>query len=137
MADDNLTPEALNVPTLKSVFDSAYLETKLDSDGDLMVRDGIWCFVLPTQSKERIQLMVLFGVKDGASRMSRLELTNRINARFAAVRASINDRGSLVLDYYVPVQGGIPRRTVVHATKFFLGASVGAIRECDTEDIIK
>lgn len=129
-------PDDITVDLLKALFDSAYMTTKIDSDGDLYVKDDIGCYVLPTKSKERIQLMSLFSAEPGSSDGAKLAFANRVNDLITTVRVSVNKKGGFTFDYYIPIEGGITRKAIVLATKFFLGAIAAGIKKCDTDDVV-
>ncbi|MDZ7268380.1 MAG: YbjN domain-containing protein [candidate division KSB1 bacterium] len=127
MPNDLVTPENLSTELLKSMFDAAFMETSIDEDGDLQVRDGIGCYVFARE--DRIRLMTLFRSKEGASRQELLEFANRVNDEYVIVRVTISNKGTVSFDYDIPVKGGITKQAVVLATKRFLSIPINAIAE--------
>ena len=137
MATDLLTSENVTVEALKQLYDDAYMETKIDEDGDLTVREGFLCLITITEAKEQVRLSTYFAFKEDADHIAKVEMCNRINDGIVTVRAAVTERGSLVMDQYVPINGGITRRCLVLATKYFLNVARAALQQCDTEDIVK
>lgn len=129
MSNDLVTPENLSKQLLHSIFDAAYMETSWDSDGDLRVKDRVSCFVLPSEKGDRIRLIALFGFKEGTTQMQRLECANKINMEYIMARAAVGGHDSLQFHYDIYVDGGIPKKTIVLATKRFLSVPPEAIAE--------
>jgi hypothetical protein len=136
MSDEIVTPELITIPMLKSLFDAAFMETSIDSDGDLYVKADTGCYVMPTKSKDRIHLLAQFRADEKSSRQARLELANRINYEMSTVRSYLNDKGNVVFDYYIPVEGGITKKAIVMATRFFLSVIVSGIRQHDSDNVV-
>lgn len=131
-----LTAANLSVDRLKAVFDAAYMDTEIDSDGDLRVQDLLGCYVTPVESGEWIILTTHFSARDGSTRRERFEFVNRFNNEIAVIRACVNHSGSFTFDYYVPVDGGISPKALVRATRFFLMALANGIRTCDNVNVV-
>ncbi len=128
MSNEIITPENLSKELLKSIFEAAFMETSIDAEGDLQVRDGIGCYVFARE--DRIRLMTLFRTKDGANRQELLEFANRVNDQYIIVRVTVAGKGTTIsFDYDIPVKGGITKQAVVLATKRFLSIPINAIQE--------
>lgn len=136
-ADDLIKPEDVSVDMLKELFDGAYMETRIDEDGDLHVKERIGCFILPSKTGSRLHMLSLFGANNSSSLDQRLQFANRVNAEMAIVRACVRKKGDFAFDAYIPVEGGIPARTIVMFTKTFLSATISSIQECDKEDVVE
>lgn len=133
---DLITLENLSKEILKSLFDAAFMETSYDSDGDLRVKDGLSCWVLP--SEDRIKLLAAFGFDARATRAQRLEFVNRVNREYIIVRASMGDRNdTLLFDHDISVRGGVMPAMVVQSTKRFLSIILPSVQECDQDNIVK
>ncbi len=133
---DVLSPKDINPPTLKKLFDEAYLETTLDNDGDLRVEeDGLGCYVLPINNGDRLKLLTVWQARNGCSAAKRLEFANRVNDGIITVRVSVNDE-LVFFDYYVPVEGGINKKAVILATKHFLTVQKLAVLECGGQEVL-
>jgi len=134
MTDELITPENLSKEMLKSVLDSAFMETSYDSDGDLKVRDRVNCFVLPNEErKDRVQLLALFGFKPEATELQRLQGVNRINAEYIIVRAVVGKNDLLRFTWDIPIAGGITKKAFVLAVKRFCAIPHEAIADCANE----
>jgi hypothetical protein len=136
MSEEVVTQDQITIPMLKSLFDAAFMETSIDSDGDLYVKGDTGCYVMPTKSKDRIHLLAQFRADEKSSKQARMELANRINYEMSTVRAYLNDKGNLVFDYYIPVEGGITKKAIVLATRFFLSVVVSSIRQYDSDNVV-
>ena len=129
MTEELITPENLSKEYLKSILDAACMDTSYDSDGDLMVKEDIKCFVKPTKDMSWIRMFTIFGVKEESSRLARLECVNKINDEYLIVRASVTDNDSLFFDYQIPVAGGITKKAFVIALKRFCSIPRDAVSE--------
>ncbi|OPX23118.1 MAG: hypothetical protein B1H04_04080 [Planctomycetales bacterium 4484_123] len=136
MSDEIVYPEQITAEMLKGLYDSAFMDARIDDAGDLRVKDGYWCFVLPPKQGTSIRLQALFAASEAATRQQRLEFANRVNDEITTVRACVNSAGGFTFDYYIPVDGGVTAKSIVLATKFFLRVLAGALRECGAEGIV-
>jgi hypothetical protein len=129
-AGDLISPDNLSLDLLKEALDSAMFETSYDEDGDLLVEDGVRCFVLPGEKRDRIRLLTSGReVQEGVARAEALEAANRINDEYFMVRASVTDRNVLFLDYDVFLKHGIGKRSLAWTVKRFCAIADEAIRE--------
>ncbi|GAB4223363.1 MAG: hypothetical protein Kow0062_23300 [Acidobacteriota bacterium] len=136
MGEQMVSSENLSRDLLQSLFDAAFMETEIDEEGDLFVREqGVGCFALIPESRKHIQLMGFATPNEDASDAARLEFVNAVNRRYVVVRAYTNQHGRVVFDTFIPVEGGISARSVVLATKRFLSIPGEALRTCDTANI--
>jgi hypothetical protein len=131
-----ISPKDINAPTLKKLYDDAYMDTTLDNDGDLRVEeDGLGCYVLPINDGNRVKLLTVWQARRGCSPAKRLEFANRVNDSIITVRVSVND-DLIFFDYYIPVEGGITRKAIVLATKHFLAVQKLAVLECGGQEVL-
>jgi hypothetical protein len=130
MSDQMITPENLSAELLRPILEAAYMEVSVDSDGDLLVKDRIRCFVIPNrESKDRIKLLAQFGFAPSASQLERLEMVNKINADYIMVKSTVRPNDGLRFEYDVMVGGGLTSRNFVLTLKRFLGIPIAAIGE--------
>jgi Putative bacterial sensory transduction regulator len=133
---DLISPENLSKEYLKSLFDAAFMETSYDWEGDLRVKEGLSCWVFP--SEDRIKLLATFGFKSHATRAQRLEFVNRVNRQYVIVRAAVRDQSDdLSVDHDFSIRGGVAPAMIVQSTKRFLSILLPAVQECDSDDIVK
>jgi hypothetical protein len=92
--------------------------------------------VFLSESKERLQVVAYYGIKEEAQRAERLELVNRINENYVLIRAGIDDDGDLWFDYCVLLKGGVTRKAIVQAVRVFLMLVPKAVNECDEDGIV-
>lgn len=135
MPEGMLHPSSITVATLRRIFDDAYFETEVDSDGDLIVRDRFHLYVLPHGGGSKLRLLALFGARPHAEHLAKLRLVNKINDTLAIVRAAINSRGAFCFDHYINVDGGLPARNLVIAVKDF-NSVIEEVAELDNEDVM-
>lgn len=136
-AAEILLPDDLALDQLQSLYDSAGLQTRVDSEGDLIVTSRASCYAIPTRQRDRILLLAFLGTKDDVGRELKIEFANRVNNELATVRARVNQNDRVVFDYYIPVEGGITGEAIVAATNFFLQATAHAANHCDEADIVR
>ena len=129
-ADGLVTTDNLTQDLLRSLYDGAFLETSLDDDGDLRVKDRISCWVMPSERKDRIKLLANFGFEKKATEIQRLTLVNAINAEYVVVRAVVAPLNDVLrIDYDILVEGGVTARAIVMGTKRFMAIAIEAIKE--------
>lgn len=127
----------ISVESLKALYESAQLETALDEEGDLIITEGVSCYAIPTTAGDRILLLAFVGTRDEVDRNAKLEFANRVNNEVATVRARVSGEERVVLDYYLPVDGGVSAQALVNATRFFMQAIMYAARNCDEDNIVR
>ena len=137
-ATDLLTPDTATIEAIRDVFEAAYMDVTLDEEhGVLIIREDVVARARLSDSRERLQLMMLYGVKEEAQRIDRLELVNRINEQYALIRAGIDDDGDLWFDYCILLKGGATRKGIVLATRMFMLLVPKAVNECDEDGIVE
>ena len=73
MQDDLITGDNVSAELVKSVFDAAFMEASIDSDGDVLVKDAVRVFVRVPEKKDRLRMFCLFGFKSNASQLAQLQ----------------------------------------------------------------
>ncbi len=138
MAIELVTPDNVSVEMLRDLYEAAYMDVTLDEEhGVLRLREELAARAHLSESKERIQLLAVYGVKEEAQRIERLELVNRINENYVLIRAGIDDDGDLWFDYCILVKGGLTKKAIVQATRAFLMLVPKAVNECDEDGIVE
>lgn len=132
-----LQPDDISVECLQSLYDEAGLQTNIDSDGDLSVTVGVTCYAIPAEHRDRILLLAFVGIREDVSHEQKVEFANRVNNQVSTVRARVTNKGSVMFDYHIPIEGGITGAAIVAATRFFLEAAVHAADQCDNDQIIR
>lgn len=129
MADDLITSENLTNEFLKSVYEAAFMETKIDQHGHLLVKDASnWLYVFPSKDMARIQLLAAYGSKEGSNRTDLVEFANRVNREYIMIRTTIQDNGQVFFDHDINVSGGITKKALVFTTKRFFNIPNQAIQ---------
>ena len=118
MQDDLITSDNVSAELVKSVFDAAFMEASIDSDGDVLVKDAVRVFVRVPEKKDRLRMFCLFGFKSNSSQLAQLQCVNLINAEYLIVSASVQN-GKLIFRYDLLLGGGLTKKALVMAVKRF------------------
>lgn len=138
--DDLVTPEIVNKDFLYSLFDAAYMECSRDSDGDTVVEEhGLRCSVALGPDHKWIHLAIGLALDEQVALAKKLECANTINDDFVVIRAAITFDGyGILFDYYIPLDGGVSRKSIVLSTRRFIEivrqASLERVSECRRAD---
>jgi hypothetical protein len=136
MSDEMFLPENLSKDSLKALFESAYMDAQIDSDGDISVREGWRCFVFPAQNGSWIRLASFFRSSETSTELSRLQFANTVNDKLNLMRVSVRQDASFDFDSYIPVSGGVTKRCVVLAVRRFLSLLKDVIA-MDTDNVLQ
>jgi hypothetical protein len=79
----------LDGPTLKVIFDAAFMDCRIDSDGDCVVNDDVTLIATADPGKDALKVYAFFPTSD--TREQALEFCNRFNLRLVVVRAQVRD----------------------------------------------
>lgn len=132
-----VSPENVSLELIRDVYDAAMMEVTLDEEKRFIrIKEDVVARCTLSESKERIQLIAYYGIKDEAQRIDRLELVNRINEQYVLIRAGIDDDGDLWFDYCLVLKGGVSKKHIVQATRVFLMLVPKAVSECDEDGIV-
>jgi hypothetical protein len=132
-----VSPENVSLELIRDIYDSAMMEVTLDEEKRFIrIKEDVVARCTLSESKERIQLIAYYGIKDEAQRIDRLELVNRINEQYVLIRAGIDDDGDLWFDYCLVLKGGVAKKHIVQATRVFLMLVPKAVSECDEDGIV-
>lgn len=128
MSDELITADTISVDLLKSVYDAAMMDTRVDEHGQLLVSDGdnFWGYVLPFKETARIQLLTVYSIGEDPYRL--LDFVNDMNIQYIMTRATIREKNLLYFDHDISVQGGVVPKTLVLTTKRFLSIPPQAVR---------
>ncbi len=135
MSDEFIYPEGINQDALKQLFEEAYMEVSVDTDGDLIVKDNYRCYLRPDPDGRLISIYAIFGANPSAAQADKLAYINRVNDQVKLVRASVSSNGKFFFDYYLSVEGGISKRSIVLSTRRFFSCLASALRE-DTANVV-
>ena len=134
MTADLFTSEDTTQEALLAAFDAALFEVGIDEDGDLYVLDRFKVFVMLHRGRT-IRFSCAFGLKDDCLEHEVHALCNRINAALIIIRACAISDTRLLIDWHIPLRGGIAKKAVVRAMRDF-NELVASIAEYDLEDLI-
>ena len=138
MATELVTPDNVSVEMLRDLYEAAYMDVSLDEESGLLrLREELAARVQLSESKERLLVLAVYGIKDDTQRIDRLELVNRINENYVLIRAGIDDDGDLWFDYCILLKGGLTNKAIVQATRAFLMLVPKAVNECDEDGIVE
>ena len=135
MSDEFIYPEGISADSLKKLFEEAYMEVSVDTDGDLIVKDNYRCYLRPDPDGRLISIYAIFGANAAAAEPDKLAYINKVNDQVKLIRASVSSNGKFFFDYYLSIEGGIPKRSVVLAVRRFFSCLTSAFRE-DTADVV-
>jgi hypothetical protein len=137
MSIEILTPETITPELLFEIYEQAYMDVTLDDEnGVIRIKEELLARAHLSESKERLQFVAVYGIKDEAQRIDRLELVNRINENYVMIRAGIDDDGDLWFDYCMLIKGGVTKKAIVQATRIFLMLVPKAVNEYDEDSIV-
>ena len=137
-AADPVTEATLSRDALRALYTAAKLPNALDQGGNLTVQAGeVALYVLP--AKDSIRLLVSYNFVARAALPEQLDLANRINDGYIAVRATIaaDKPGEIAIDHYILLGAGVSRATILAVTRRFAAIVREAIAASDTERLLK
>lgn len=135
MAEELVYPKDISPEMLKALFESAYFDTSVDTDGDVKVKVQYSSWIIPHGEGKRIRLMSQFRVNPTSSLPDRLAYANKVNDKLIIIRAYVKEDGRVGFDFYIPVDGGTTKHCIVAAVKKFHEMLEAAIQE-DDKDVL-
>jgi hypothetical protein len=131
----------LDGPTLKGIFDAAFIDAHVDDDGDCVVRDDITLIAATDAGKEHLKVYAFF--PSSGTREQALEFCNRLNLRLVIVRAQVRDTPdsdglwTVIFDYdrLVFEDERIEARTIVKTVRRFEAIVRNGIARLDEDKI--
>ena len=137
MSNELVTPETVTLEAVRDLYEAALLDATLDEEsGFVVIDDEIVARAKLSDTKERLQLIAFYKVREDAERIDRLELVNRINDQYVLVRAAVGEEDELWIDYGIVLKGGATKKQIAHATRMFLKVAEMAVKDCDEEGIV-
>ena len=135
MATELFSAKNVSAEGVREAFEAALFDVSFDDDGDLIVRDR-YTVIVSVHPSHTIRFFCVFGIKEDAGEEAGFALCNRINDGLIVIRASLHGAKTLLIDWYLPCNGGIGRKAVVLALRMFTEL-VGSMAQYDTEGIIE
>jgi hypothetical protein len=129
VSDEFIYPEGISMESLKALFEEALLEVSVDTDGDLIVKDNYRCYLRPDPDGRLISVYAIFGANAEAIEADKLAYVNKVNDQVKLIRASVSGNGKFFFDYYLSVEGGVSKRSIVVAVRRFFSCLASALRE--------
>lgn len=132
----------LTGPGLKKIFDDAYVTSRLDSDGDLIIEmDSLKTRVQPDPAKDLFKLFAVFGIKGDYWKI--VSFCNRYNNSIVMVRAQVLDSQDsdgdwiVIFDYdrFMLEDERIDAKQIVMLARKFTSVVRGGIAKADTENL--
>ena len=111
------------------------MEVAVDTDGDLIVKDDYRCYLRPDADGRLVCVYAIFGANPDAPQPDKLDYVNRGNDQVKLIRASVSDNGKFYFEYWISVEGGVARRSIVLAVRRFLHCLSTAFSE-DTGNVV-
>lgn len=128
MEQDLITPENVSVQSLQAIFDAAFIDYEIDSEGDLYVRDKVSAYVFPSAEKKKIRFLTIYRFNESVSEDQQTACANRINREYIMARA-YSKNGRLSFDYDLMIDGGISRKVFILAFKRFCSIPQAAVTD--------
>jgi hypothetical protein len=135
LADELIFPEGVSIEALQKLFDQSFMDTAIDSDGDLIVSDTFRCYLRPDPDGRLVLVYAIFGAAETATDMEKLAYVNRVNDQIKLIRASVAASGRFSFEYYFPVEGGVSSQALVFAVRRFFGCLNKALAE-DSANVV-
>jgi hypothetical protein len=131
----------LDGAAVKGVFDAAFIEARVDPDGDCIVDDDLTLVVSADPAKELLKLYAFF--PSSGTREQALEFCNRFNERLIMVRAQVREsqkaagQWTVIFDYdrLVFEDERIEARTIVKTVRRFQAIVRNGIARYDEDKI--
>lgn len=129
--------EEINLRTIKTFFDSAFIKSEFDEDGDLKIEDdGLKTFIIVDEEKKMITYFSIWPLRASVPEMKKLQLVNTLNDDLILVRYCMPRPETLWCDYQVLYEGGITPYTIVNNYRMFAKVVKGTAQTKDPDDII-
>jgi len=134
MKEELITPENLSIDLLKSTFEAAYMDVRLEEDSDLIVKEDVNVRIrIDEKRKNRIRFLTIFGFKDGVAKIDKLECVNNINNDYIMLCASCIDNDLLIFRHDILLFEGVTKKDLVLSVKKFATIPHDAVNEYGTD----
>ena len=132
-----LDEDEINLRTIKTFFDAAFIKSEFDDDGDLLIEDGgTKTFIVVDEEKKMITYFSIWPLRASVPEMKKLQLVNQLNDDLIIVRYCMPRPETLWCDYQVLYEGGITPYTIINNYRMFIKVVKGTAQTKDPEDII-
>lgn len=135
MKEDFITTENVSTEFLKSIFDDAFIDSKIEND-EVLVRENIAIRIqIDSERKDRIRLVTIYNFEESSSEVERLRCVNGINSQYIIVGAFAY-KDMLVFYHDLIISGGIPKKNLVITLKRFSSIPSEAVNEFGQDIVI-
>lgn len=137
-AEEIIPEDEIAAPKLMALFKAAFIDCKIDEDGDVRIDDdGIKTFLRVSPKKKVITYFSIWNLKKNASELDKLRLVNKLNDELLLVRFCMPDEKTLWCDYQLRYEKGVYAFQVVTTYRTFLKVVKGAeAADMDEKDLI-
>ncbi len=116
------TGSQLSDEVLKSIFDAAFIDTEIDDDGDLFVKDDLHVWVQGLPDQDCFSFTAYIGAEGDHLRAKLLEACNKFNQSYLGLKvALVDDNKAIGFNYAVLMKGGaaVDGKEIVRLLKYF------------------
>jgi len=122
---------------VKSIFEGAYSDIKINEKGDMIVNDSWPIYIDIDDQKRYVTFSVYWQVNDSATDEDKLELLNTLSSGILCISSHFDETGkTIALKYDLWVEGGITYKNLIAAEKIFVKCLSLALDK-DVKKVIK
>lgn len=131
VTNDMIGKDNLSRELLMALFESAYMDASLVGERSISVLEsGVRVHVtVPAGRSDYITMAASWGLRKDVAREAKLDLANRVNNSFLAVRATLDDEGDVVLDMQILLPADVSKKYFVLVLKRFATIARDAVAE--------
>lgn len=127
--------------TLEQLFRRSFLKTSQFEKSGLSIQlgSGVNVLVRLDETHKLLHYYKVFGFNKPEASPGKISLANEINDNVILVRASVpkENPDSLVLDYFLPYEDGIPAYQIVATLRYFSEVSSKAVNQYDVDNLVR
>lgn len=130
--------DEVNTQNLARLFKRAFIDYSVCDDGDLMVLcEGQYPVVITCEKDLKfLNFMCLLNINEAASAAQKLLFVNNINSGVIFSRFSLVRPNTVMADYFLPFEEGIPTFQIVSALKIFSRVVYSSVSKYDNDGIV-
>ncbi len=128
MKDDLINKENLSQELLQSLFEQAFLDVRLNEDGDLYIQDRWKVWIDIDESGRYIAYRMYFALTEESTPEDRLDYVNSMNNDFILIK-TVAHKDYVSFSYFLWVEGGVTTKNIIMAFRIFLSVVEQALAE--------
>ncbi|MGU5731448.1 YbjN domain-containing protein [Aeromonas jandaei] len=117
MTSQFFLPTDISAEAIHQLFESAYMDSSIDEDNDVIIKERFRCFIRISEDKSRVSIFSIFTGNEELTIEEKINFVNNINQSYYFIKAIAMNDGHIRFEYDLDTKGGLTPKNIVFVIK--------------------